>query len=74
MFFFRFTAVVAIFSFLLLLVPGSKVNKVLFIIAGGFCAAVGAFMSGPSQLLGLPNSIDLIGVGMIVSGIGKGLI
>ena len=65
--------VVAGFTFLLLLLP-ERFNKMILVVVGGFLAAGGAFLTGPSQLLGLPNSIDLIKAGMMVSGIGKALI
>ena len=71
-FFFRFTASAVIFTFVFLLIPDSKVNKVL--LGGGFLASVGAFMTGPSRLFGFPNKLDLIKAGLIVSGLGKALL
>ena len=49
-FFFRFTASAVVFTFLFFFIPDHKVNKVLFVVAGGYLAAVGAFMTGPSRL------------------------
>ena len=72
-FFFHFTAVVVIVSLFFLLIP-DKLNKVLLVIVGCFVSTVGAFLTGPSLLFGLPDKLRLISVGLIVSGIGKALI
>ena len=49
-------------------------NKVFLVTIGSFITVVGAFLTGPSKLFGLPDKIGLIRAGMIVSGIGKALI
>ena len=73
-FFFRFTSSAVIFTFLFLLIPDTKVNKLYFVVGGGFFAAAGAFMTGPSRLFGLLNELNLIKAGLIVSGLGKALL
>lgn len=72
-FFFNFTGVVVLASLLILFIP-ERVNKVFLIAVGCFTLAIGAFLTGPSSLLDLPDSIGLITAGMIASGIGKALI
>ena len=72
-FFFQFTAVVFIFTLVLLLVP-KTVNRIIFILTGVFAAAVGAFLTGPSLILGLPNRLTLISIGMATSGVARSLI
>ena len=54
-FFFRFTAAAVVFTFVFLLIPDTKVNKLFFVVSGGFLAAIGAFMTGPSLLFGFAN-------------------
>lgn len=58
---------------LALFVP-ERVNKVFLIVVGCFTLMVGAFLTGPSRLFGLPNKIGIITAGMITSGVGKALI
>ena len=41
---------------------------------GSLLLPVGAFLTGPSHLLGLPNKIELMIAGMAVAGVGKSLI
>ena len=72
-FFFHYTSVVVVLSFFLLLIPDSR-YKVLLVAFGCFISAVGAFLTGPSKLLGFPNSIKLTTAGMVASGIAKSLI
>ena len=54
-FFFHFTAAAVVITFLALLIPDSLLNKVFFIAIGCLLSGVGAFLTGPSSLLGLPN-------------------
>ena len=63
---------VVIASFLILIIP-DRVNKVILVTIGSFITVVGAFLTGPSKLFGLPDKISLIRAGMIVSGIGKAM-
>ena len=70
LFFFHFTLVVVVVSVALLWVP-HKTNKLLFILPSYFVLTAGAFMTGPSKLLGLPNNLDLMKVGMCVAGVGR---
>ena len=72
-FFFQFTGVVVLASFLILLIP-DRVNKMFLIVVGSFISVAGAFLTGPSELFGLPDTVGLIRAGMIVSGIGKAVI
>ena len=72
-FFFYFTGVVVLVSFIILFIP-ERVNKYCFIMVGCFLAAVGAFLTGPSGLFGLPDILSLIKAGMIVSGVAKAFI
>ena len=44
------------------------------IVVGSFISVAGAFLTGPSELFGLPDTVELIRAGMIVSGIGKAVI
>ena len=48
-FFFYFTGVVVLFTFLFMLIP-DKANKIALIVAGGFVITLGAFLTGPSQV------------------------
>ena len=68
-FFFHLTVVVVLVSVLLLFVP-HKMNKYFFILAGFFTLTTGAFLIGPSALLGLPNELKLMKAGMCVAGVG----
>lgn len=70
LFFFHFTVVVVVMTVFLVFVP-HRVNKLLFILPGYFILTAGAFMTGPSKLLGLPNTLDLMKSGMCVAGVGK---
>ena len=56
----RFTVAGVVPNFLVLLVPESRVNKIFFIVAGGFFAAFGAFATGPSGLFSLPNKLGVV--------------
>ena len=58
-------------GFALLLIPG---NKFILVLIGCFGMAVASFLTGPSQLLGLPNILSLIRAGLIVGGVGSALI
>ena len=64
---------VVVLSLILLPIPDSR-NKVFLVGLGCFTAAVGAFLTGPSKLLGLPNSIKLTTAGMVSSGLATSLI
>ena len=61
-------------TFVLLFVSEHRVNKILFLVIGGFLEALGAFLTGPSRLFELPNVLPLIRAGLIVSGVGKALL
>lgn len=72
-FFFYFPAVVVVCVFFFVLIP-DKINKTSFIVVGGFVLAAGAFLTGPSRVFGLPNSLELMRSGLVVAGIGKALL
>ena len=59
-------------SLLILFIPQS-VNRLLLVVTGCFLSLVGAFLTGPSKIFGLPNEIGLITAGMIISGLAKAL-
>ena len=65
---------VVVFTFIFLLIPNTKVNKVFFLVGGGFVVAAGAFITGPSLLFNFPDSLGLIDGGLVVSGLGKALL
>lgn len=56
-----------------MLIP-NKVNRIALIVVGCFISVVGAFLTGPSKLFGLPDTIGLMTGGMIASGIGKAIV
>ena len=68
-FFLHLTVVVIVASVFLLLVP-HKTDKYFFILVGYLLLTVGTFLTGPSKLLGLPNSLSLMKAGMCVCGVG----
>ena len=71
-FFFNLTGVTVLASVFILFIPQSA-NRLLLVVIGCFLSLVGAFLTGPSKLFGLPNEIGLITAGMIVSGLAKAL-
>ena len=40
-------------------------------VCGSFVFVVSAFLTAPSKILGLPNSITIMRIGLIVGGIGR---
>ena len=63
---------VAVVTLFLFLIP-HNINKAPFILAGLVILTVGAFLTGPSRLFGLPNEIKIMTAGMLVAGVGKSL-
>ena len=59
----------AVITFVLLFVP-DKANKVFFILGGSFVIVVGALLTGPSRLLGLPDDLKIMRTGLWVAGAG----
>ena len=51
-----------------------KMNYRLFVSIGLICLAVGCFLMGPSELLRLPDSLNVMRAGFVVGGTGKGLV
>ena len=72
LFFFNFTVIVAVVTLALLFVP-NKTTKVLFILVGSFTITVGALLTGPSSLFGIPNHLKIMRIGLWVAGIGRAL-
>ena len=62
----------AVITFVLLFVP-DKANKVFFILGGSFVIVVGALLTGPSRLLGLPDDLKIMRTGLWVAGAGRAL-
>ena len=60
-------------SFSMLFVPHS-VHKTYFLLIGAFLLSLGSFLSGPSNLLGLPDVLSVVLIGVSAAGVGKGLI
>lgn len=73
LFFFKFSVVGLVVKLLALCVPHNA-NKLGFLLGGSLLLPVGTFLTGPSQLLDLPNSLGLMSAGMAVSGAGRSLI
>ena len=60
-------------TLIMLFVP-HQTNKAPFILVGFLILTIGCFLTGPSNLLGLPNSLSLMRAGMVSAGVGRALI
>ena len=72
-FFFHFSAAVVIVTLLALFIP-RNINQASVIVVGYIASTIGALLTGPSCLIGLPNSLGLVTAGMVVSGMAKSLL
>ena len=72
-FFLHFTGVVVLVG-VASLFASHKTNKIYLILTGYFILTIGAFLTGPSKLFRLPNSLSLMRAAMCLSGVGKSLV
>ena len=70
---FYFLVIGILVSFSMLFVPHS-INKTNILLIGAFLLSLGSFLSGPSKILGLPDVLSVVLIGVTAAGVGKGLI
>ena len=66
----QYVVVVALGMIAMLFYPEGT-NRVPTMVVGNFVFAIGAFLTGPSYILGFPNSISVMRAGTILGGVGR---
>lgn len=66
----QYVTVIAIGMTAMLFVS-ERINKVPIMVIGNIIFAVGAFLTGPSHIYGLPNSLNIMKVGVIMGAVGR---